>query len=212
MTFEEYKQRAKADLDAVFEAGKAQGGGGGDDYYNTYWDEYQEKGKRYHWNNAFANKQWTDVTYNPKYPFTDDIRYAGSMFLNTTITDTLYPLNFANLLANANSVFQGAYKLKTVRTLTVAENTSMTSWFMNCTDLENIEFEGTIGQNIDIHWSTKLTAESYHSIITHWSKTASFTVTFPPYETVKSVYDAVYGANSYDALVAEYPNVTIVYS
>lgn len=110
-----------------------------------------------------------------------------------------------------NQLLFGGYVRK-IDKFVCKESQLLQKTFSYCSDLEEIEVDGVIGKNLDMHWSTKLTAESYHSIITHWSKTASFTVTFPPYETVKSVYDAVYGANSYDALVAEYPNVTIVYS
>ena len=194
------------------EFGKSQAGGGDDDYYNVFWDEYQEKGKRVHWVSGFNNKQWNDVTYNPKYPFAEGITYAASMFQNSQITDTKHPLNFVNLRANAGSVFNSANKLKTIRTLTVAENTSMANWFQNCTALENIEIAGVIGQNLDIHWSVLLTAKSYHSIMTHLSKTASITLTLPAEATVRSVYDAKYGSVAWDAITAQYPNVTIMYS
>lgn len=185
---------------------------GGKSQYDTFWDTYQENGNRVHYVQAFANKGWVDGTYNPKYPFADGITYAAGMFQNSQMTDTKYPLNFANLRANAGSMFSGANKLKTIKTLTVTENTSMTTWFQNCTELENITFDGIIGQNLDIHWSTLLTAESYHSIITHCSKTANFTLTLPAESTVRSVYDTKYGSGAWDAIVAEYDNVTIAYN
>lgn len=193
----------------VFEAGKAQGGG--DSYYDTFWDSYQKNGNRYHWNSAFANQAWDDVTYNPKHPFRE-IRYGGQIFQNAQITDTLFPMNFTTLAADAGSIFRYCSSLITIRTLTVAENTTFVFWFTKCTALKNITFEGVIGQNLDVHYSTLLTAESYHSIVTHFSKTASFTATLPAYDTVKSVYDTVYGEGAWDAITAEYGNVTFAYS
>lgn len=210
MTLDEYKQRAKQDLDNAFEKGKAQGGSG-ENWYDTFWDSFQTNGTRYHYNYAFGNQGWNDTTYNPKYPF-DNIWYALSMFLNSTITDTKQPIDLTKLKTQANSLFQGCTKLKTIRKIIVAENNTFINAFNNLNDLEYIEVEGTIGNNVDLHWSTKLTAESYHSIMTHYSKTASVTLTLPPEATVRSVYDAEYGSGAWDLIIKEYSNVSIVYS
>lgn len=193
----------------VFEKGKAQGGGG-DDYYNAFWDVFLQNGNRYNFNYSFAGYGWTDVSYNPKYPF-KGIKYANSMFLTSSITDTKQPLDFTTLSSQVGSVFQGCSKLRTIRTVTVSETITFINWFSNCPELENIEFAGTIGQNLDIHWSVLLTAKSYHSIMTHLSKTASITVTLPAESIVRNVYDTKFGSGAWDAITAQYPNVTISY-
>lgn len=69
-----------------------------------------------------------------------------------------------------------------------------------------------IAANIDFQRSVLLSAESYHSIISHCSKTASFTLTLPPEATVRSVFDAKFGSGAWDAITAQYPNLTIMYS
>ena len=97
--------------------------------------------------------------------------------------------------------------------LDMSSCTSATHPFNTTTALEEIRFkEGTISIALDFHWSTKLSAESYDSIIKGHSKEASVTLTLPAEATVRSVFDAKYGSGAWDAITAEYPNLTIVYS
>ena len=111
------------------------------------------------------------------------------------------------------NVFKNSKKLKTLKISTVKETSVFQNAFEGCTALENLTIDGVIGKNgFDVHWSTLLTAESYHSIITHCSKTATFTLTLPAETTVRSVFDAKYGSGAWDAITAQYPNVTIMYS
>ena len=79
--------------------------------------------------------------------------------------------------------------------------------------LRNIAFEGVIGNDIWFDVCPNLTAESYHSIMTHLSTTATgVTITFTAYETVKATYDAKYGEGAWDILAASKTNWTIAYS
>lgn len=96
--------------------------------------------------------------------------------------------------------------------LDMSRCTKATHPFNTTTALEEIRFkEGTIGISLDFHWSTKLSAESYDSIIKGHSKEVSVTLTLPAEATVRSVYDAKNGAGAWDAITAEYSNVTIEY-
>ena len=70
-------------------------------------------------------------------------------------------------------VFSGCISLKTIRKIIVSEMIMFPNSFMNCPMLENIVFEGVIGQDINFRWSTELTEASIRSIITHLSDTAS---------------------------------------
>lgn len=65
-------------------------------------------------------------------------------------------------------MFQGC-KSKIIDKIILKDDGSQTfnSTFDGYTDLEEVRFEGVIGQNMDIHWSTKLTHESLMSIIEH---------------------------------------------
>lgn len=140
--------------------------GGGSGSLDAFWDDYQENGARYHWNYAFGNQGWDDKTYGTiKHPITK-ISYASGMFNNARITDTVYPLDFSNVAAQPTNVFSYCANLKTVRTLTVNENNTFSSWFQNCNSLENITFAGVIAKNgLSFQWSTKLSHESLVSII-----------------------------------------------
>jgi hypothetical protein len=70
--------RAKADLDAVYEAGKAAGGGGSYDEgvefgrqlaYDEFWDVAQNNGELMEYTYAFFNSNlWNEITFKPKYP------------------------------------------------------------------------------------------------------------------------------------------------
>lgn len=247
MTFKEALQafikRSKADLYSAFESGKAQGGG--DSWYDTFWDAFQQNGNRRIYNNAYASGNgnansvgWTNVNFKPKYSMVDIVGYAlfdysgieGSLteilndlgitltfngyqssgFQNTQFTEIDYINNGMSTMAR---VFANSTKLKTLKIGTVKETSTFQNAFEGCTALEYLIIEGVIGKDgFDVHWSILLTAESYHNIITHCSKTASFTIVLPPEETVRSVYDAVYGEDAWDTITAEYPNLTIMYS
>lgn len=65
-------------------------------------------------------------------------------------------------------------KIQTFRKIKVSASTKYTSNFTNCSELENITFEGTIGQNgLNFQWSKKLSKESITSIINCLSTTTT---------------------------------------
>ena len=148
---------------AGFEAGKAVSG---DSWYDTFWDSYQTNGKRNQWNNAFANNYWTDITYNPKHPITP-IYYANTMFSAAYITDTRFPLDFSTLQKQEYDMFRYCRQLVTIQELTVNENITFQNWFSTCPLLENITFNGKIGQSISFAESPLLSAESIANIVEH---------------------------------------------
>lgn len=71
-----------------------------------------------------------------------------------------------------NGLFGGSGSLKTIRKIIVSEVTVFSNSF-ECSRLENIAFEGAIGNDIDFKSCTKLTEVSIRSIIEHLSDTAS---------------------------------------
>jgi hypothetical protein len=160
--------------------------------YDRFWDEFQKDpynriGNRYDYVQAFKGHSWTDKIYNPKWDFGEQktvevdgvqkqvrrVKYAAEMFLQSMITDTLKPMDFTEIYSGTNGLFAYTTKLKTIRTLTVVEGTTFNNWFQNATAIENITFDGVIGQDINFQWSTKLTKDSITSIIEHLSNTAS---------------------------------------
>ena len=149
---------------------------------NAFWDVLQnygnEDGAVYYY--AFTYNQYNDDTYNPLY---DIICSTGTrpgqclFFNNTVITDTKVPITVKG--NSALSMFSGASSLVTIRKLTVNKNTELTTIFRDCDSLVNLTMGGTIGQNVDIHWSENLNKKSIESIINALSASESgLTVTF----------------------------------
>lgn len=66
-----------------------------------------------------------------------------------------------------HQTYRDCGKLKGIEIVRCNENTTFSNSFMNCGELEYIRFEGTIGQDINLQWSKKLTLESLISLIDH---------------------------------------------
>lgn len=135
----------------------------------TFWDKFQNNGRRNGYRFAFYDWYWSDVNYNPVYAIvcsavsTDMMRYAQ-------ITDTKVDINFTHV--GSSAVFANNSYLKTIRKLIVTENVTFSNWFAQCTALENVTFEGTIGQNIDFS-ACPLTKSSLLNIIEHLGKVST---------------------------------------
>lgn len=148
--------------------------------YDAFWDIYQDYGNRNDYTNAFSFgginlsstslnyvRGWCDEIYNPKYPIIMDGTWrASGTFQHSAITDTKVDIiGYGTVMFS--STFNGCTKLKTIRKLSVTEEATFPSAFANCTDLENITFEGTIGNAISFANSSLLTTTSVQSIIDH---------------------------------------------
>lgn len=64
-------------IDEVYEAGKASGGG--DSYYDEFWDTFQWNGNRKDYSHAFCGFGWRKDNFKPKYDIVPT--GAGNMFL-----------------------------------------------------------------------------------------------------------------------------------
>ena len=133
---------------------------------------------------------------------------------NPSTLETVDLTEFFRAFTNLRIAFQQQTKLKSIYgALDLSSCTNTTNTFNQCKSLEDVRFEeGTIGIAMAFNHCTKLSAESYHSIIKGCSKTAAFTLTLPPETTVRSVYDATYGSGAWDTITAEYSNLTIAYT
>ncbi len=182
---------------------------GTQDAYDRFWDAYQDYGKRTDYSYGFY-KWWNDSNYNPKYPIVCEGTLYNTYY-NTGIADTKVDIDITQA-TGTSGFFNSCSSLITIHKLKVSENTVLASnTFAWCTALKNIVIEGKIGQNnVDFHWSTKLSADSLGSIIGCLSESATgLTVTLP--STARANYDAVYGEGSWDTLVATKTNWTIAY-
>ena len=95
------------------------------------------------------------------------------MFWNSRITDTKVDIYLSATGANNSNTFAACLYLKRIRKLIVAETTQYSYNFGSCNSLEEITFEGIIGNNINFAPCKKLNKASITSIITHLSSTTS---------------------------------------
>lgn len=129
MTIAEKLARARADIDAVYEAGKAQGGGGSgydEGYadgkqdgiaegieqgkeigaqaeYDKLWDGVQNYGNRTNYEYAFFGESWNNVTFYPKYDIVLGDGYSGTSMLRTsTITNLKQRLEECGVVLNTS--------------------------------------------------------------------------------------------------------------
>ena len=131
------------------------------------------------------------------------------MFRFADITDSKVSIDVSGV--NGTYMFYSCQNLKTVRKIIVNENNLFTGFLQSCPNLEEIRFEGVIGNSLDLHWSTKLSMSSLASIVNALSKTASGqSITLPT--TARQTYDDATVAGRWDELVAEYPNWSFKYS
>lgn len=75
-----------------------------------------------------------------------------------------------------NGTFTGSANLKTIDKIILrdtGETVFISGTFNGLTALENITFEGVIGQDLDFQWSTRLTWTSIESIVNHLSDTTT---------------------------------------
>lgn len=226
MTTSEKLIKIAENVQKNFEYGKSQGGGGSDlcNYLNI------------------ADNQWANATFPEGYDFVLRMnkvpRTLNNLLINATGIKTatlvseiegaiawtgvvrsstveVLDLTKCKLSPTSISYFAlGSEKLVSVLgEIDMSSCTAATLPFNETTALKDIRFkEGTISIALDFKQCTKLSAESYDSIIKGHSKTASVTLTLPAESTVRSVYDTKYGSGAWDAITAQYPNVTIMYS
>lgn len=203
--------RAKADIDAVYADGFAEGKQA---EYDAFWDAFQENGKRNRYNYGFTRfpadafypkydivpreNNWMFEQFNPSLVFNDPkppldlaarleecgvrlimdggsagagVMYYAGVFLNANISTTP-PLDI--VAGSAGDMFKRCTSLHTIGKLNVARESITFDWaFADCTALVNIEFSGSVGQNMDFHWSTLLSKASITSIMNALSTTAT---------------------------------------
>ena len=223
----------KQDFDDVYEAGKKA-------EYDAFWDGMQDYGNRQNYDRAFRNWSGTKII-KPKHAVITNTLYeifancneveeipTVALAQNKTAFDTCYnafnncyklksiDFDIANgaVASSAwDATFNYCYELKTIKKIVVLESQVFKlSTFRSCEALENLTIEGTIGQNgFDIHWSTKLSADSLASVVNALSATTTgLTITLPT--TAQANYEAVYGEGSWDELTATRSNWTIAYA
>jgi hypothetical protein len=174
--------------------------------YDAFWDAFQNYGNKRYYYYAFAcqqtdNEAWATDAYNPKYPIIADCNagepspYATQSIFHysSRLKDVKVPITLKN--GAANNCFYRCYVLKTIPSLTLENITGFNNTFAGCGELETLIVHGTIGADIDIHWSTKLTRESIDSIVNALStETSGLTCTLS-LDAVNKAFETSEGAN-----------------
>lgn len=181
----------------IYQAGIEQGG---KSFYDEFWDNFLNRTNLQQTTAClFAGAGWSEETFNPPY-YLDFLTDGYQMFVycsyiskeklamidyskmnrlqgafNSTKLIEL-PIIDARGATTLSSMCAWSSKLVSVEKIILKDDGSqiVTYIFQNCISLENVEIEGTIGQNgFDIHWSTQLTKDSIKSIINALSTTAN---------------------------------------
>lgn len=147
MTIAEQLKRAKADLDAVYAAGKASGGGGAtDSFYDQFWDACQQNGERTIYQYLFVGEGWTNDNFKPKYDIVPSranymFQYAGIKDL----TDLKRPdgtpvrLDFSQVTGNYITRPFGSSQIEKVGTIDISHITAtINTFFADATALQTI--------------------------------------------------------------------------
>lgn len=184
-----------------FSDGQSQGGGGADEAYGRFMDEYQANGTANDYRFAFAGPRWTDNLFKPKYDIKPSSVYANNMFENSGIVNLKQCLLDADVILDLSKVTTPTYMFRQSSitdypyidfssatsmtyafygcsgvnlTLKLNANAKFMSTFQNASSFVNLIIEGTIGQNgFDVQWSAKLSHDSIVSIINALSSSVS---------------------------------------
>lgn len=138
--------RAKEDYDRVFSAGKKAGGGN-----DTFWDSFQQNGRRINYNMAFANSPLTSETFRPKYDMNCSdcyfmFAYIGQYYEDpSAIKDLSAHLESLGVsldtsgATSINSMFYLAKNLTRIPEISAESCTSLDSVFFSCSKLTTID-------------------------------------------------------------------------
>lgn len=104
-----------------------------------------------------------------------------------------------------NNAFANCVKLHTIAKMRADEDTAFTNAFDFCNALQNVTFEGVIGQNLNVKWSTRLSRGSISNIVSCLSDTASGkTLTLS-----KTAVDNAFTTDEWNALADTKKNWTV---
>lgn len=114
-------------------------------------------------------------------------------------------IDCTNLGNSSSAVFAHCYhRLLTIEKVIVNEAVTYNNWF-NSTNITNITFDGVIGQDLDLGYSSRLTKASIESIISHLSDSATGkTLTLS-----KTAVENAFTDTEWDALESTKTNWTI---
>jgi hypothetical protein len=154
--------------------------------YDRFWDIVQNYGEAtiYYQYRFF---EFPEELFKPKYDFIfspSNSYSANATFRGINAKDIQKNCDFTKMTAvGLYYTFYQTPALVNARTLKVNENVKYNNSFIGCTNLEEVRFDGSIGQNgLSFANSPKLSVESLRSILTALSKDSTYangkTITF----------------------------------
>lgn len=135
------------------------------DDYDAFWDSYQQNGQRVNYYQRFVQDGWNDNTFRPKYPITckEGSTNARSVFYNSRMTGIPVPVIITGV--PARETFGQCTKLETISRLVLEDVTDCTGMFTGCTQLQNLNVEGSIDVNFNLAAAEKLSEKSVELVL-----------------------------------------------
>lgn len=132
---------------------------------DAFWDAYQQNGNRVNYYQHFVQDGWNDETFHPKYPIIckDGSTHGRSVFYNSRMT--VIPVQVQVIGVSAKEMFNQCTKLETISWLVLENVPDCTGMFSGCSQLKNLNVEGSIGVDISFAAAEHLTIESMGKII-----------------------------------------------
>ncbi len=136
-TVQEEALKLRQNIDKVYDAGKQA-------EYDRFWDNFQESGKRTHYNYGISGHGWKTENFKPKYNMSPTS--ARCMFYNSSINgDLVQILEKCGVkldLSKATSItylFASTYHITKIGVIDGIKADSLAYAFNNCWDLETID-------------------------------------------------------------------------
>lgn len=206
--------------------------------YDRFWDIFQTNGTRLSYYNAFYGSGWTDESFKPKYelrPTNAYAMFANSKIRDlVVITEQCgIVLDFSNCTnlsttfahcqitkigvvdtrgeSTLPQTFYNSQQLQSIEKVILKDDGSQTftTPFRWNYALEEIRFEGVIGDTISFSDATKLSKASMENTISHLSNTASGKTLTLSKTAVNNAFTGGSTGTEWLTLVATKPNWTI---
>ncbi len=138
---------------------------GSDGCYDMFWDTYQQNGQRTNYYQMFVQNGWDDSTFCPKYPITckNGSNNGCAVFYNSRMTQIPVPIIVTN--TSAREMFNQCTKLETVSRLVLEGVADCNSMFSGCSQLRDLNIEGSIDVNFSLAAAGALSAESVQKVL-----------------------------------------------
>jgi hypothetical protein len=196
----EYAEQIKEEIYNNYQTGVGHGySQGKQSAYDEFWDSYQQNGKRTDYRYGFAGSGWTKTTMKPKHkiaPTSMPYMFDRNVTI-TKMSDLGVEVDFSNVTDVSNTfcwasnlqeievpiaakisnsqwyqTFYYCSKLKSIKKLIVSSGHNYSGTFTACSALTDVEFEGVIGNSLNMK-DSPLNRASIDSIIGCLSDTAT---------------------------------------